>query len=147
MIARRSSGSGPSGEQVTSPPHLIIQDELHLITGPLGSLAGLFEPVIENLCTDFSASIPVKPKIICATATTRRYREQIRGLYGREKARLFPPPGINADDSFFAKTDYEAQGKKYLGVHAPGFGSYQTEWVRSLAGLVHAPMSVRQRRA
>jgi hypothetical protein len=140
--ARAIFGIDPFGEQTASPPHLIIQDELHLITGPLGSLAGLFEPVVENLCTDFRQESPIKPKIICATATTRRYKEQIRGLYGRMNARLFPPPGINADDSFFARTDNDARGKKYLGVHAPGFGSYQTEWVRSLAGLVHAPMSV-----
>lgn len=136
---RRLFGIDEQGQRAASPPQLIIQDELHLISGPLGSLAGLLEPIIEDLCTDHLQSPPVRPKILCSTATTRRYREQVLGLYGRTDVCLFPPPGIEASDSYFARTDVEAPGKIYVGVHAAGFGSYQTEWVRALTAMVNAP--------
>lgn len=139
---RRLFGIGSDGSRIMSPPQLIIQDELHLISGPLGSLSGLLEPIIEELCTDYRPERPVRPKIVCSTATTRRYQEQVLGLYGRERVCLFPPPGLEAGDSFFARYDTAAPGRKYVGVHAPGFGSYQTEWVRALTALVHAPMDL-----
>lgn len=139
---RQLFGIDGSGDRIASPPQLIIQDELHLISGPLGSLSGLLEPVVEDLCTDHRENIPVRPKIVCSTATTRRYRDQILGLYGRQDVCLFPPPGLDSDDSFFARTDSNAEGKTYVGIHAPGFGSYQTEWVRALTALVNAPMEL-----
>lgn len=139
---RRLFGIDSDGRRFASPPQLIIQDELHLISGPLGSLSGLLEPVIEDLCTDYRGVTPVRPKIVCSTATTRRYRDQVLGLYGRTDVCLFPPPGLDARDSFFAKSDPSADGKIYVGVHAPGFGSYQTEWVRALTALVNAPMAL-----
>jgi hypothetical protein len=132
-------GIGPDGDRVTSPPGLIIQDELHLISGPLGSLAGMFEPVVDELCTDSRGDPPVVPKIVCSTATIRRYQDQVKGLYGREAVALFPPPGLEAGDSFFARFDESARGRMYLGVHAPSFLSYQTEWVRALTALMQAP--------
>lgn len=139
---RRLFGIDNDGSRFSSPPQLIIQDELHLISGPLGSLSGLLEPVIEDLCTDHRGDASVRPKIVCSTATTRRYREQILGLYGRVDVALFPPPGLDARDSFFARTDPSTDGKTYVGVHAHGFGSYQTEWVRALTALVNAPMAL-----
>ncbi|MDW6060906.1 hypothetical protein SAZ11_26410 [Streptomyces sp. FXJ1.4098] len=88
--ARALFGLDDSGERVSSPPSLIIQDELHLISGPLGSMVGLYEPLIEDLCTDHRVTPPVRPKIIASTATIRRYDKQILDLYGRCKAALFP---------------------------------------------------------
>lgn len=152
MLAWRPSARGmfgidESGERTCSPPGLIIQDELHLIAGPLGSIAGLYETVIEELCTDRRRGEGVPPKIVCSTATIRTHEEQIRALYAREEARLFPPPGIDAGDSFFARyardDDGELKpGKKYLGVHAPGLGSSMDAQARVLAALLQAPNSL-----
>ena len=101
--ARRLFGLGDDGSREVSPPGLIIQDELHLISGPLGSMVGLYEPVIDDLCTDKRGVDPVPPKIIASTATIRRYEDQIRGLFGREKVALFPPHGLEEGHSFFAE--------------------------------------------
>jgi hypothetical protein len=143
--ARAIFGIDPEGIRICSPPGLIIQDELHLISGPLGSMVGLYETIIEELCTDRRNDIPIKPKIVSSTATIRRYEEQILCLYGREHAALFPPPGLDAGDSFFSKyaTDNEGKlkaGRLYVGVHAPGLGSMQTAQVRTLTSLLQAPM-------
>ncbi len=138
--ARSLFGLDMDGQRRVSPPGLIIQDELHLIAGPLGSLAGLYETTIEHLCTDYRSATPVLPKIVSSTATIRRYPDQIRGLYARRRSALFPPPGLDADDSFFARSDKERPGRVYIGVHAASLGSVQTEWVRALAALLQAPM-------
>ena len=104
-------GIDGSGKRFASPPGLIIQDELHLIAGPLGSMIGLYEVVIENLCTDHRIDPPVLPKIVCSTATIRRYKEQILALYGRKDVTLFPPPGLRAGDSFFSCYDTFDDGR------------------------------------
>ena len=61
------------------PPDFILQDELHLIDGPLGSMVGLFELVVKELCT---RSPDLGPKYISSTATARIASEQIASLYG-----------------------------------------------------------------
>lgn len=80
------------------PPDLIIQDELHLLIGPLGSAVALFETVVDHLCTREDGT---RPKIISSTATTRNTQLQIAAIFGR-KVNLFPKPGVECDDSFFA---------------------------------------------
>jgi hypothetical protein len=99
------------------PPELIVQDELHLISGPLGTLTGIYETAIDYLCTNDEG---VSPKIIASTATTKKSREQILGLFNRENSKIFPPQGFKFGDSFFAKEIplTEKRGKMYLGVCA-----------------------------
>lgn len=145
--ARAIFGIDSQGKRFCSPPGVIIQDELHLISGPLGSMVGLYETVIDELCTDHRGNNPVPPKLVSSTATIRRYREQIRALYARDRVALFPPPGLDAGDSFFARyarhEDGTLQpGRKYIGIHAPGLGSLQTAQARVFAALLQAPMSL-----
>ncbi|WP_462411408.1 DISARM system helicase DrmA [Neobacillus sp. Marseille-QA0830] len=99
------------------PPELIIQDELHLISGPLGSLTGLYEIAVDYLSQYKGRG----PKIIASTATIRGAEEQVRRLYGR-KVSQFPPPVLDARDSFFSKEVplTEKPGRLYMGVCAPG---------------------------
>ena len=107
------------------PPDLIIQDELHLITGPLGSLVGLYETAVDALSTWTIDGDAVRPKVIASTATIRRAGDQVKRLFDR-KLGVFPPPGLDARDSFFAlqRDQPEEQdakpGRRYLGVCAPG---------------------------
>lgn len=136
-------GVNKEGEREKKPPGLIIQDELHLISGPLGTMVGLYETVIENLCTDKSTGI--KPKIICSTATIRRYQDQVRCLFGRQNAVLFPPPGLDAGDSFFARYAIDQEGnilpgRRYLGLYAPGLPSMQTLQVRLFSSILMGNM-------
>ena len=145
--ARAIFGIAADGSRDVSPPNIIIQDELHLISGPLGSIGGLYETVIENLCTDDRDGGERKPKIVCSTATIRRYADQIKDLYAREDVTLFPAPGSSIDDSFFAsfarKEDGSlAPGKIYVGVHAPALRSIQTAQVRTMTSLLQAPMAM-----
>lgn len=142
--ARALFGIARDGSRGSSPPGLIIQDELHLISGPLGSLVGLYEVLVEELCTDRRAAIPVPPKIVCSTATIRRYRDQVKALYDRADTALFPPPGLDAGHAFFARYAKSrdgslARGRLYVGVHAPGLGSLQTAQVRTISALLQAP--------
>ncbi len=95
-------------------PDLVLQDELHLIAGPLGSVAGLYEAGIETAIRCRG----VRPKYIASTATIRMAREQAQALYGRDVA-VFPPPGLSCDDSWFAKVDRTRPGRFYVGYLAP----------------------------
>ena len=85
------------------PPELIIQDELHLITGPLGTIYGGYETVVEEMCCIEKNGKKIRPKYIVSTATIRNAGEQIRFLYGRNKFAQFPPSGFDTRDSFFIK--------------------------------------------
>ena len=104
------------------PPDLIIQDELHLISGPLGTMAGLYETAIEALCVLKSGNQSVRPKIVASTATVRHATDQIQALFGRHQTQVFPPLGPSRHDSFFARTvpDSEQAARLYLGVSAQG---------------------------
>ena len=116
-------------------PDLIIQDELHLISGSLGTIVGLYETAIDNLCS----SKGVRPKIIASTATIRRAKEQCSVLYNRDVVQ-FPPPGIEASDSFFsreAEVDYDnlVFGRKYVGIMPSGRTKAMTE-IRMTSSLL-----------
>lgn len=104
------------------PPDLIVQDELHLISGPLGTMVGLYETAIDALCSRQQPDgTTIKPKIIASTATVRRAEQQIRKLFARDTI-VFPPQGPSRKDSFFAQTvpATEKNPRLYLGIAAPG---------------------------
>ncbi|MGO9122888.1 MAG: DISARM system helicase DrmA [Desulfomonilaceae bacterium] len=104
------------------PPDLIIQDELHLISGPLGTVVGLYETALDELCTQTIDRKKVRAKIVASTATVRWAEKQIRALFNRSSVEVFPPPGPDRRDSFFAKTHSPEQSNPrwYLGVAAQG---------------------------
>ena len=114
------------------PPELIIQDELHLISGPLGTLSGLYETAVDLLCSAQGR----KPKVIASTATIRRAEAQMASLFDRG-VRQFPPAGITAADSFFSVEVPPAEKgtRLYVGVTAPGT-SQTTLLVRTYAAIL-----------
>lgn len=127
------------------PPTLIIQDELHLISGPLGSMVGLYETAVDAACTVSSLdqeSDRARPKVIASTATIRRAEEQIKAVFNRGVA-LFPPPGIDPDESFFAEpaTHDELGTRRYVGVMAAGT-SHATLLVRVYAAFLQAAKDI-----
>ena len=116
-------------------PELIIQDELHLISGALGTVVGLYETAVDAICGQKG----IFPKVIASTATIRRAKEQCSVLYNRE-VEQFPAPGLDAEDSFFAKEssiDYEkgVYGRKYVGVMPSGKTKAMAE-IRAMAALL-----------
>jgi len=115
-------GKGKKLSAPLLPPDLIIQDELHLISGPLGTMAGLYETAIEALCLRKIDDQEIGPKIVASTATVRKADDQIQALFGRAVTQIFPPPGPDRRDSFFARTRpaEEVPPRLYLGVAAQG---------------------------
>ena len=104
------------------PPDLIIQDELHLISGPLGTLVGLYETAVDELCAWEVNGRRVRPKLVASTATIRNAESQVHSLFLR-RLNLFPPPGLDVGDNFFSlqRAPSEAHpGRLYLGICAPG---------------------------
>lgn len=135
-LAWESRAASFFGTGSLRPPDLIIQDELHLITGPLGSVAGLYEAGLETVLRGRG----VCPKYVASTATIRMAESQVRRLYGRS-LRVFPPPGLSCDDSYFARADYENPGRLYVGYLAPMLDKRHS--LAPLAGaLLAAPKSV-----
>ena len=115
-------GQGNRLELPLLPPELVIQDELHLITGPLGTMMGLYETAIEGLCMTGTSRHVAKPKIVASTATARSARDQIQAVFARGATQVFPPPGPDRQDSFFAATvpASEVPARRYLGIAATG---------------------------
>ena len=104
------------------PPDLIIQDELHLISGPLGTLVGLYETAIDSLCTWEVGGKKVRPKVVASTATIRNAGDQVFKLFQRRVA-VFPPHGLDVRDNFFSlqrEPSDEHPGRRYIGICAPG---------------------------
>lgn len=121
-----------SDNDSSRPPELIIQDELHLISGPLGSIVGLYETVF-----DFALSRnKFKPKYIASTATIRNASEQVKALFNRN-IQQFPPPGLTADDNFFVYEDSQSPGRKYVGLMGTGKSQVTSE-IRLLSSLLLA---------
>lgn len=134
-----------------NPPDLIIQDELHLISGPLGTMVGLFETLIQTLCNNYNRyKYPFieddlsfsPPKIIASSATISRSYEQVKGIYGidsQSKLDIFPAQGLKFGNTWFSEEkeiseDYP--GRKYIGILAPGYPSTQTTIVRVYSSIL-----------
>ena len=134
---------GADGKRIGLPPNLIIQDELHLISGPLGSMVGLYEAVINELCSNEVDGVKTLPKIIASTATTRRYEAQIEALYGRSRVTLFPQAISRANETFFSsvkKVDgVPTKGTMYLGINPATYQTGQLASSQISAFLSQAP--------
>lgn len=121
----KRSGNLPATEAQTihpiRPPDLVIQDEFHLISGPLGTMVGLYETAVDELCTWMLDGEVIKPKIIASTATVRKAREQVNNVFMR-RVSIFPPNGLDVADNFFSlqRPIERTPGRRYLGVCSPG---------------------------
>lgn len=117
-------------------PSLVIQDELHLLSGPLGTVVALYEAAIQSLISWGGSA----PKVVASTATIRSADHQVRSLFGAP-VELFPPSGLSADDSFFARTDRDSPGRLYIGLmpqaHTQAFAT-----VLSCVALLQGPMAL-----
>lgn len=124
------------------PPDLIVQDELHLIEGPLGSMVGLYETAVDLLCQNSVDGRIMRPKYVASTATVRQAEPQVQSLFDRELFQ-FPPWCLSADDRFFARNqpihplDSERAGRLYIAICAPGKGA-QTPIIRIWSGLLQS---------
>jgi len=146
LFGRRRTSDEVSQERL--PPGLIVQDELHLIAGPLGTIYGLYEGVFERLCSFEAENQVIRPKIIASTATIRGAADQTRALYARIRpggdeanVRLFPSPGLTMGDSFFGvyarrPDGLLESGRLYLGIHASEYGSVLTTQVRTFSAAL-----------
>ncbi len=128
-LAWVSEGSRMFGiDSICDPPSLVIQDELHLLSGPLGTIVGVYEAAIGALLRWNGTG----PKTVASTATTRASREQVQGLMAK-KVVSFPPAGLHAEDNHFSEPDPDAAGRLYLGImpqaHTPSWsiGQIATE--------------------
>ena len=132
-----------NGKRVTAPD-LIIQDELHLISGPLGSMVGHYETMINELSSYKCGDKIIRPKIIASTATISRANEQCHALYGcgESNVKQFPPSGLDAGDSFFAVEDKTAPGRRYVGILANASSSIATTTIRLYAALLYAAKAI-----
>ena len=96
-------------------PQLILQDELHLISGPLGTVSGLYESALDLILS----ARGTRPKIIGSTATIRRAPDQVLALFDRRTCQ-FPPTGLVAENSGFTVVDRNLPGRRYVGVTTAG---------------------------
>ncbi len=126
-----------------SPPDLIIQDELHLISGALGSMVGMYETTIDALCSTVVSGQVRRAKIVASTATICQAPQQVRSLYARNVF-LFPPQGLRAGDSFFAEEvckdseGREVPGRLYVGVFGSALSSHVTAQIRVMSALLQS---------
>lgn len=126
-------------DQALMPPDLVVQDELHLISGPLGTVAALYEVALDRLATRERDGRRIRPKVVASTATVRRASRQVEALFDRKDTAVFPPPGPNRRDSFFAVTvsPDEKPARLYVGLASPGRGP-KLIFLRALTTLLAA---------
>ncbi len=134
MLSHREEGHHlfNSLESTKLPPDLIIQDELHLLSGPLGSITGLYESIVEMLSTKGKR----KPKIITSTATTRNTEQQVAMLYGNRELNIFPPMGVSYNDNFFSYVS-DTSKRKHIGFMPTGKTALNSQ-IRILGNLLLA---------
>ncbi len=103
------------------PPDLIIQDEFHLISGPLGTMVGLYETAVDELCTWEIDGKSIRPKIVASTATVRKAVDQVKNVFLRNVS-IFPPSGLDIEDNFFSiqRSSQDVPGRRYVGIFSPG---------------------------
>lgn len=119
----------------SSPPNLIIQDELHLISGPLGSIVAHYEYLIRAIC-DVAG---YRPKVVASTATIRSADDQVQKLF-RSSVNIFPAPGFNYDDNYFSfQSNNNGNGRCYVGVFASATPSVVTAERNLAATLIQIP--------
>jgi hypothetical protein len=124
--SHRKTATLPSAKTIPTnplrPPDLIIQDELHLISGPLGTLVGLYETAVDQLSSWSVDGKKVRPKVIASTATIRQAQTQVHNLFLR-KVQVFPPQGLDVSDNFFSRQRQpspENPGRLYVGICGTG---------------------------
>ena len=146
----RRTGSLPATTRQDSsplrPPDLIIQDELHLISGPLGTLVGLYEGAVDELSAWEFEGKKIRPKVIASTATVRRAKEQVYGIFLRQ-VKVFPPNGLDASDNFFSvqrPISPEKFGRRYMGICAPG-QPRPSVMIRAYTAFLTAAQSLRKK--
>ena len=115
------SGNLLFNKETQKSVNLIIQDELHLISGPLGTITGGIEAALDTILSFWG----VKPKYMAATATIRGAANQIKKLYARN-VETFPPSGITHADRFFSKIDENDEGRLYAGIMSQGHTAVTT---------------------
>lgn len=115
-------GQGAPLAATPLPPDLIIQDELHLISGPMGTIVGLYETALDKLCSRVVEGKMVRPKVIASTATVRRAEDQVKALFTRQGTQVFPPPLPDRWKTFFSETVPSSQtpARAYVGIAAQG---------------------------
>jgi ribosomal protein L24E len=127
------------------PPDLIVQDEFHLIGGPLGTMVGLYETAVDELCSWTFEGKKVRPKIVASTATVRKADEQVNNVFLRRVA-VFPPHGIDVEDNFFSvqRSIDRNPGRRYMGICSPG-SSRPAVLIRVYVALLTAAQSLFER--
>jgi hypothetical protein len=129
-----------AGTTSNEPPSLILQDEMHLLSGPLGTTVAIYDAAVLGIISEVGGH----PKIVASTATIRSAEDQVRGLMARE-VQLFPPSGLNEEDSYFARPvqDPDAPGRTYIGLMPQAF-TQSTSVVRAMAAMLEAPARAAQ---
>jgi hypothetical protein len=141
-------GTKPQACGLLRPPDLVIQDELHLISGALGTMVGLYETAVDRLACWTVGGTGVRAKVVASTATVRRAKEQVHGLFNRDLS-IFPAPVLDAGETFFSTqlpVDEAHPGRRYLGVCAHGQRIKQVQIRVAQLLLAAAPVRRARRR-